>query len=529
MVDSSLSRFVEDEGGAVATLYALGLFALIAVAGVGYDYARMAGMHTELQNAADQAALAGATQLDEESGACSRAATAAANLLTNETLLGELEGGSLAVTVANETTCDATGLIRFWQDADKTTPATSDANADFIEVIVNGRTADYALTPIIGLFDSGALNAAATAGLSSAVCEVPPLMVCMPSSGLGSIVEGMGIRATSHTSGNSWGPGDFGFLEVGTGSIQDLAKAMAYDEVPYDCARITGNYPETGNAQMLYEAVNTRLDIYPQGNDAPLNTCRSGACPASNHNVKDVVNTHASPSNDNQCRLGSQGWQLPTNRFYPDAIDAADTVFTTKDSDGLIDAMGYSRDLCHYNSYNGGDCNGDGLASGADRFGDGDWPRADYFATYHGGLGSAGVPSAASGWSRYETYLWEQGQLLDSLGAVVTPAGTIPSGNGQRAGRVCSQGAPGPIDRRLLTVAVVTNCNTLSGGSTAVEIGEWYEMFLVEPVVDDSVERANGRGNDEVYLEVVEVAQVGSDGSGGGSQAVRRDVPFLVR
>mgnify|MGYP000457016999 CR=1 FL=1 len=528
MDDRNLSGFSEDENGAVAALYALGLFALITVAGVGYDYARMAGMHSELQNAADQAALAGASQLDGESGTCSRAANAAAGLLTNQTLLGELESGSLAVSIATETACDATGKIRFWQDEAKTTAATLDSNARYIEVIVNGRIADYALTPIVGLFDSGSLDAAAVAGLSSAICEVPPLMICMPSGGLGAISKGMGIRATSHTSGNSWGPGDFGFLEVGTGSNADLAKALAYEEVPYDCAKINGNYPETGNAQVLYEAINTRLDIYPQGNDAPLNVCQSGTCPASNHNVKDLVKT-GSNTNGNACRIHNQGWHLPTNRFYPDAKDPGDTVYTTKDSDGDIDAMGYSRDLCHYNSYNGGDCDGDGSATGADRFGDGDWPRADYFNTYHGGLGSASVPSAATGWTRYETYLWEQGQLLDSFGTPVTPTASIPSGNGQQAGRVCSAGAPGAIDRRLLTVAAVTNCNALSGGSTPVQIGEWYEMFLVEPVVDDNVERANGRGNDEIYLEVVEVTQVGSDGSGGGSQAVRRDVPFLVR
>ncbi len=353
-------------------------------------------------------------------------------------------------------------------------------------------------------------------------------MVCMPSGGLGAIVEGMGIRAASHTSGNSWAPGDFGFLEIGTGSIQDLAKALAYEEVPYDCAKISGDYPEAGNAQLLYDALNTRLDIYPQGNSPPLDTCQSGDCPASNHNVKDLVKTTGGTSG-NQCRLHSQGWHLPTNRFYPGAVDAADTVYTTKDTDGLIDAMGYSRDLCHYISYDGGDCDGDASATGADRFGDGEWPRADYFATYHGGLGSAGVPSAAATWTRYETYLWEQGLLLDSLGSPVTPVATVPSGNGQQSGRVCSAAAAGSIDRRLLTVAAVTNCDALSGGSTAVDIGEWYEMFLVEPVVDDATERANGRGNDEIYLEVVEVTAVGDDGSGGGSQSVRRDVPFLVQ
>ena len=43
--------------GAVASTVALSLFALIAIGGVAFDYARMASLDTELQNAADQAAL----------------------------------------------------------------------------------------------------------------------------------------------------------------------------------------------------------------------------------------------------------------------------------------------------------------------------------------------------------------------------------------------------------------------------------------------------------------------------------------
>ena len=50
--------------GSVAPTVALSLVALIAVGGIAFDYARMASLDTELQQAADQAALAAATQLD---------------------------------------------------------------------------------------------------------------------------------------------------------------------------------------------------------------------------------------------------------------------------------------------------------------------------------------------------------------------------------------------------------------------------------------------------------------------------------
>ena len=63
---SFLSYFFRTDQAAIAPLYALALFALVGMAGIGFDYARLVSMDTELQNAADQAALAAATQLDRQ-------------------------------------------------------------------------------------------------------------------------------------------------------------------------------------------------------------------------------------------------------------------------------------------------------------------------------------------------------------------------------------------------------------------------------------------------------------------------------
>ena len=72
-----------DRSAAVAPTVALSLFALIGAGGLAFDYSRMASLDTELQNAADQSALAGATQLDGEERAVERATAAAQGLLTN--------------------------------------------------------------------------------------------------------------------------------------------------------------------------------------------------------------------------------------------------------------------------------------------------------------------------------------------------------------------------------------------------------------------------------------------------------------
>ena len=78
---------VKDESGAVAATYALSLTALVLIAGVGFDYGRVAAMDSELQNGADEAALAGATQLNGGLNACQRASDAARSLVTNKTVV----------------------------------------------------------------------------------------------------------------------------------------------------------------------------------------------------------------------------------------------------------------------------------------------------------------------------------------------------------------------------------------------------------------------------------------------------------
>ncbi|MCP5939792.1 hypothetical protein NL351_28170, partial [Klebsiella pneumoniae] len=81
-------------------------------------------------------------------------------------------------------------------------------------VTVDSRRANYALTPIVGLLSSGDLSAQARAGLGTALCKVPPLMICPPSGTASTdwnALRGVGIRAVSNT-GPNWAPGAFGFI-----------------------------------------------------------------------------------------------------------------------------------------------------------------------------------------------------------------------------------------------------------------------------------------------------------------------------
>lgn len=532
--------FWRNEAGAVASTYALALVGLVVMGGVGFDYAHMMGLQSELQNGADQAALAGATQLDGKSGACSRAAGAAINLVTNNTVLSN--SGS-TITVANEAACDATGNVRFWQDKDRTNAATSDANAHFIELAVDARTANFAFTPLVSLFMQS-MRAAAMAGLGSSVCKVPPIMICSPDPSVPFDAEawkGFGIVATGHNPGNSnnqggnagsgsnttWAPGDFGFLQINdpgdtSNRNAQLLKALAYANPPIDCTPVDGNKVSTGNPQGLYDAINTRFDIYDfpnNGGGNVLSSCQGTNCPPSSNVVKDLVNSN--PTGNNGCKFkngngNGPGWAFPSagHEFKP-ISRTGDTNASYFDDNAVIDVMGLPRDNCHYTSYNG-----TGLCSngGTGRFGNGVWDRADYFKVNHTVGGSVDYPPNWQNITRYDTYLWE---INNSK---------IPNGNSatsQRGQPVCYSGSlPTTPDRRVLTIAVVSNCADLHGQSTPVTIDQWVDVFLVEPSSDNSI-RYNAF-KDAIYVEVIRKSQIAGDGTY-ASQAVRRDVPYLVR
>lgn len=544
-----LRDFILDRGGAVAPVYAIAIPTLVAIAGVGFDYSRMASLDTELQNAADQAALAGASQLDGKAlsgttpGACARAAGAVISFVANNTRFAN-DGEDALVTFQNEADCDAIGSIRFWQDKNKTTAATSDANAKFIEVVTDVRTARYALTPIVGATNP-TMQAAAMAGLGSSVCRVPPIMLCSPDPSKKFDADdyvGIGIVATGHAPGNSpnnstggghtgdqtdtgqsstWAPGDFGFLQVSDPTEttknrnERLLRALAYANPPVDCVAIGDNKVSTGNPQGLYEAVNTRFDIYDfnSNGNGVLSSCKGANCPSAPNVVKDL--SIQNPNGNNSCKIGSNGatnWVLPDlgKEFRP--VTGLSPLINLNSSRTSL--MGLPRDNCHYTSYNStGKC--PAVSNG--RFGDGSWARADYFNVNHKSGATVTYPPNWATITRYQTYLWELAQ--NNM--------PVQNGAGQRGKPVCFSGSPaGAASRRVLTVAIVSNCSSLNGTAQPVEIDDWADVFLVEPSLDDS--RRWNAFKDAIYVEVIGKSRIGGNGTY-SSQQVRRDVPYLVR
>lgn len=517
-----------DERGAVTPIVGLSLFGLLAVVGLAFDYSRMVALDTELQNAADQAALAAATQLDDGADACSRASAAAVSFIGNLALFAN-DGNNRAVTTPSEPTCDATGSIRFYQDKGKSIPALSGPDAHFVEVTVDGKSAIFALTPIVAAFSSGVLRATAFAGMGSAICGVEPMMICNPDEPNGnSDLEypfdiggriGIGIELVDDEQDV---PGNFGFLESGLGGASGLLKVLSYDNTPANCLPVGGVETKPGFNASVMDGLNTRFDIL-SSNDCP----GGGPCSASMNVRKDLVRGNSCNWVEFPASAAEQNSATSPPRYRPTSNAALPGTQTPL-------SMGHPRDICHASGENA-DC---GLGN---RLGDGLWDRAAYFRSNHPGLDWQAEPGLGPNVTRYQTYLWELEDIANRLeeGPTTTtnPARTAYSTpvNGK-----CH--APGlmptaDMDRRTVRAAVL-NCKAIGvhGRTTGAPVLKWVKLFLVEPAIDrfrcDDNDQASGcnvkyTDKREVYVELVSQEELPEFGQS-AAPIFRRDVPYLI-
>lgn len=529
-------KLLTDCSGAVAPTVALSLIALIAAGGIAFDYARLATMDTELQSAADQAALAAAGQLDGLNGACARAAAAAAGLLANETLLANEAASTRAVVVQNEPACDAIGSIQFYQSYDNATDtfgpaATNDSNANIVLVRVDPREAFYALTPVVGAFSSGDIDAEAVAALGSAICKVPPVMMCNPAEPDGNSdlaydfnpSEGDGLRLVIDSPD---APGNFGFLRIDEAGAREVAMQLGYDNPPHGCISAEGGIEtQPGDMQAVRAAFNTRFDISENGGM----TCPgNGVCSPSINSRKDLVRR-------NRCGLStntnSDHWHealIPYRAPNTNPLHETDNPMNA--TNAYPEVMGYPRDLCHAVSVQGA-CS----STNGGIVGDGAWDIDAYFRVNYGWNRTAWMANTllasdateVGGVSRYDVYSWEL------TNAASIPPGTVTQpvsgGFSAHASPVCRtpgldpNATPPNPDRRRVAVAVV-NCEAqnVAGHRTAVQVLKWLDVFLVEP----ALARPNRTTNGDIYVEVIGVTSTGGNAT---NLPTRRDVPYLIR
>ncbi|MGQ7829470.1 pilus assembly protein TadG-related protein [Altererythrobacter sp. Z27] len=562
-------KILRDQEGAVAATYALSLVALIAILGLAFDYARMVSMDTELQNAADQAALAGATQLDRSSGSMERAIAAAqGGLVANSTLISDDgEGTTIDVT-------DATQVVFYSNraDAEAGTNSFTDtsrfAEAGFVQVTVDTRDVNYAFTPIVGLFSED-MSASAVAGMGSALCRIPPLMICNPDEGSSSSTppklnvaarRGHGLLAKPGGGSGGWSPGNYGYLDIGPNGATGVRQALGWDGPPGNCVDVSGTDAlepvevdtQTGNIASGPQAINTRFDVY-----SSQGCVGSGTCSPAYNVRKDLMRAvDATPSSGNSCDIHNSGWKEPANAYHP-TDGAADFL-------GAIQSMGHPRDKCHAVE--------DGAPNNCrtSAFGNGNWDRNAYFRTHYVRSAATGNGGIGSSWSetdwkremtdalldtdndgvidhgvaqltRYEVYMWETTKaaanaVVDGVQILAdTPAGASGSALTTRNRAVCGPviyppPTAAPPDRRVMSVAVV-NCqaqaDNLNGKGKDVLIAHFIDAFVVQPSYDRG-QAGKVTKKDEIYLEIIRETDIIGTGAISGP-TLRRDVPYLVR
>ena len=534
-----LLKLGRDKRGAVAPTVALSLFALIGAGGIAFDYARLASLDTELQQAADQAALAAATQLDGLSNSRARATAAAQQLVANSTLFAN-ETSSRALSVATVAFCSAYDDDLPTNPADPATApsgctvASGDADAKVAVVTMATRSAIFALTPVVGALNSGNMSAQAAAAVGSAICKVPPVMICNPIEQVGNTNEmldynplrGTGLRLVT---GSATVPGNFGWLEAGLGNgAQALAAALGYNVPPGPCQPTSGVTTKTGMDTAVLSAFNSRFDVFANGNTTCPNQL-GGTCSPSVNVRKDL--TCEPKNNGSGCK--NDIWTPVT--YNPPFADTdgnpatppvAQRLPIAGGSDPLI--MGYPHDLCHSGRQSQHTC---GIQ------GDAVWDRNAYFRVNYGQTEAQwrtmmGVSNTATP-SRFDVYKWEIANkngngtkgINFSQPAGLQTAFSFPATG--RAGVDEGAGPPPQPDRRTIVVAVL-NCQALvvKGKTTNVPVPTWLKVFLVEPAIK------RGSGSDlyadtkDIYVEVVEKSTASSDDF---EEVVRRDTPRLIK
>jgi hypothetical protein len=507
-------------------------------------------MDTELQNAADQAALAAASQLDGTEDATMRAENAANQMVANQTRFsndGNADGRNITIAEVTFYSCetnacrdDRTGANMTLVERDDDA-VDDDVSARYVGVRVANRRSFYALTPIVNAVSSGDMAAGALAGLGSAICRVPPVMMCNPDEPEGGTdteldfdadaYEGAGVRLVANDGGGGYGPGVFGFLEVGVGSnLPELREAFGHTTPPGDCVAATGVDVSPGNMVSVRDSLNVRFDIYDNGSGLNTTCTANGSlCPPSANTRKDVLIAGMNPAGHAHFQPSGgppNTWRLPNDpdtQHYPPLV-LEDKRYLNATEIALLWPMGYPRDICHSTSITGECADG--------RIGDKDWDRNAYFRSNSAAYPSPPTSGDLVTWfgrpdpTRYQVYRWE----ILNAGTRLVPQ-SIPglTGNNARTSRpqpINRTGiTPGDetVDRRRLSVAVI-NCEAEGVGASSdnIRVRKWIDVFLVEPTIPRRVSE-----NSDIYVEIIgETESAGGGGTTG--QVVRRDTPYLI-
>jgi len=510
---SAIHRFARDCEGAVAVYIGIGLFAMIPIAALVIDLARVEITQTELKQAADAAAMAAATQLINQPDSIDKATLAAQGaaggsgigLTENRQIWAEGGPGNVAITG-----------MRFFSQLNPDVVTTDGTEANFVEVSVTTTTVKNWFISVaqgaVGLEQSNP-TAFAVAGYGRATCKAQSMMMCRSPVAL---EEGEGI-VVKPKGGAAPRAGEFGLLETPSGN-------KTPDELAEYLAGTGGDEPCYGNdvvprfgtiTQKIQNGVNTRFDIYDL-NGLTFSTGDPEIYPAWN-----VV----------------KGLPESCNGFGPQTLDGYDTYDPANGGNlpapgGDPDLMQYPRDECFYTA-----------TCPTVLQGNGDWNRDAYWQVNHGEPWVASPKRIALGLpldaTRYDVYRAELTNLDPA--ALDNPLNNLPHSEGELGRPTCYQqdaampnalfppvDARGDLtgwgeqpDRRVFFVAEIDDCSSANiKAGVPVKYDRFAAFFVVEPAGFNTI---NGNPEMEIFMEFIRYIDPGDD------QPVAREIVQLYR
>jgi hypothetical protein len=422
-------RLYRDERGQALMMIAIMLPVMFGFVGLAIEGARYMMLHSQLQDLADAAAIAGAKQLTGETGSI-QAARDTVNTTWALKNYPWLSNDGTDATAAQIASADVHVCETI--DTDPCTDTTDDTKARYVQVTTIARGIIPAFLTAVG-GAAQTTRATATAESIMVACNVQPLMLCNPNEPnefTANAGDLYGFTATGNTGGYS--PGDFSLLDPAgqthSGAPQ-IANLLAASN-PNFCY-IDSVSPAQGQKTIdVASGINVRFDINPTGN--PKNMDKT---PAPNVIKGDDSNSCLVSQNAD---YNKQNASLTSNNAMPLAT-------------GQIQVG---------SSYQGGTFN----SANADT----------YWKAHHG---TTGWPSGAT---RYSIYKGE-------MDGTYPMGGT--SGELQSKSPTCTGIANGGTARRVISVAIV-NClsQSLSGNSNQTVFSSKYaDFFLVRPVANDNI------------------------------------------
>jgi Flp pilus assembly protein TadG len=458
----------DDTSGVMLPYVTIMLVVLVGVSVLALDGARMESLQTQLQQAADALALAGAAELDQRPTSITRATNAINNIVTNKTLPGI---GNANVTVSN---------IRFLKSlpaSDVSTIGTANlalnsTEAQYVEVTVAPVTLATILpASFFGGTNSVTAGAQAVAGRGAAlVCGVPPVFICNPYEQpgmsdtdakellLAKLSDPLERRRQWALKATKNGPGQFGWLVPPDGCTgADCLENWIARTIPIACYNTSGVDLNTGEKTSVNDGFNLRFDIY-KGNISYSPDYAPGI------NVRKGYFS----SNGNWCPPKAN----PEDPYYTNATVTAlprDTAFSDFMGNGQWDCLGYWNKN-HTTS-----------------------PPAVMADGRTGVCGNATTTT----WSRYDVYRYEidQGLMGDWSGNRLQKLTSSDTGTGETGRPYCAGQnngvdiTTGFTDRRLIFAAII---NCLANGpfppgfnATDVPVATFGNFFMTQPIGAD--------------------------------------------